>query len=893
MYHLFYGLRSDPFRLTPDPAFCYRHPRYAKALAYMQYALRQGEGFILVTGLPGTGKTTLIEQFHSELNNSRTLVARLTSTQLQADELLRLICLSMGVSTDVQDKASVLHRLREFLIQQAKGGRRILLLIDEAQDLPEPALEELRLLGNLQFNARSLLQIFLVGQQQLLDMVQRPSMQPLVQRLVAACNLEPLSLEETRAYIEHRLRCAGWSGEPVFDVRSFHMIHRFSEGFPRQINKVCSRLLLYGSIENKYSLDCFDCFKVLRDLFEELPGSARQSGLEACVDILNDAWRGNAPGDSAAAPVSVPPPADLDVQVASLVAAEPAPDRAPGATAAAPVSVPSPADLEVQVASLVAAESAPDRAPGATAAAPVSARSSTDLEAQTPSPVAAEPAPDRAREAVARADVLAAARDTGRHAAPKPAQPQPAAVPAAAVPGQPVTAAATVVAAAAEAEAPPVQAAPDPDPSVAAMAAATDGAQSGSVPGRWWSWLNPGPVLGFPLRRAAAPLGVVAALLAALVLVSGNRDQDAAVEVAGPDDAPALPGSLLFAERAPDAGVTASPGRLPEGALADAGAGQTGAVESPAEAPPPEEPPPAALPVEPAADPGSVVAASASDGVKIVGAAQPEAALEQAGQVADASAAVAREQPTQPAGLPGGAALASLAGNPQARDTEGSGGTPAQAGAAASGVLQDSAAATETTETDATTALAGVQQPGIALQTNSGPDQTGTPGPAAADAGAVLRAAGERNRIDDLMAQAARALRNNRLTTPRSDNAYRYYREVLELAPGHRAARDGMQRIVDRYAVLIKAALAEDQTGRASAYVARGLVVKPGDQRLLALQGEVAARESWLQAQADREAAQAQVARQPPPPAAEPEAPQSFLDKLKELFSNPVPRDMP
>ena len=304
MYHAFYQLHTDPFRLTPDPALSFQHQSSAHAVAYLPSALRQGEGFIMVTGLPGTGKTTLIEQFHSELNGTRTLVAKLTSTQLQADELLRLICLSLGVTIQAQDKAGMLHQLRQFFVAQANKGRRTLLLIDEAQDLPVSALEELRLLGNLQLNARPLLQIFLVGQEQLLEMVRAAPMRPLYQRLVAACHLEPLSFDETRAYIEYRLERAGWNGEPVFDARSYHMIHRFSEGFPRQINKVCSRLLLYGSTEKKRQLDCFDCLKVLKHWLEELPGSTSESSFKACVDMLNAAWseaEGAAAGQTAGA----------------------------------------------------------------------------------------------------------------------------------------------------------------------------------------------------------------------------------------------------------------------------------------------------------------------------------------------------------------------------------------------------------------------------------------------------------------------------------------------------------------------------------------------------------------------------------------------------------------
>ncbi|MGD2076480.1 MAG: AAA family ATPase [Gammaproteobacteria bacterium] len=254
----------------------------------MHYALRQGEGFIMVTGLPGTGKTTLTEQFRAELNGaSRALVATLTSTRLQADELLRLICLSVGAGIELHDKASMLHQFHEFLSEQAEKGRRTLVLVDEAQDLPIQALEELRLLSNLQHKGRPLLQIFLVGQQQLLDVVQRPAMQPLYQRLIAACQLEPLSLDETRAYIHYRLNRAGWNGDAAFDERSYRMIHRFADGFPRQINKTCSRLLLYGSTEKKRRLDCFDCLEVLKHLFEELPNSCIESSYQACVEMLN------------------------------------------------------------------------------------------------------------------------------------------------------------------------------------------------------------------------------------------------------------------------------------------------------------------------------------------------------------------------------------------------------------------------------------------------------------------------------------------------------------------------------------------------------------------------------------------------------------------------------
>jgi len=471
----------------------------------------------------------------------------------------------------------------------------------------------------------------------------------------------------------------------------------------------------------------------------------------------------------------------------------------------------------------------------------------------------------------------------------------PPALSAAGVAAQPVPAGVTAVAETAKAAPAGIPAAaPDPGPQVAVPPGrvADEAAPSESEPSRWLFRLRPGWRETARLHRAAAPLGLAAVLLVALLLVSGDRDSDDVAEVAGQSETYELPRSMLYTTRAAESDTALPAGRsVAADAVAGEGAGQDTTSGSLAEVPQPDAPPLAGS----MADTGSAATTPAGDPGASVGSAQP-ASPQQPGQAAEASAIVAEQKPEQPAGLSGSEVLAAVDAKRQpAPDSDrmsaaadGSAVLPALPATATPAASQDDTE--QGAEASAAVALAAAQPPGFGLQTGSEAEQTGRP--AQAKVG-DRRVDGERQRIEDLMAQAERALRNNRLTTPRGDNAYRYYREVLELEPGHGAARDGMQRIVDRYAALIKAALAQDQTGRASAYVERGLTVKPGSDQLRVLQQEVSARESWLQAQAAREAAQAQALREPPAPPPEPEPRQGFLDRLKAIFSNPVPRDMP
>ncbi len=235
----------------------------------MQYALHRGEGFVMVTGQPGTGKSTLINDLTSDLSDSNVIVSKLACTQLQADDLLRLVVLHFGLDGQVEHKALLLHNLRDFLQRLHRDGKRPLLIIDEAQDLSTSALEELRLLTNLQHNNHPLLQIFLVGQEGLREMVLSPQMEQLHQRIIAACHLEPLSVDATVGYIKFRLRKFGWNDDPVFDQGIFPYVHMYSQGIPRMVNMICSRILLHGMVEELHELGVDDIRSVIDGLAEE------------------------------------------------------------------------------------------------------------------------------------------------------------------------------------------------------------------------------------------------------------------------------------------------------------------------------------------------------------------------------------------------------------------------------------------------------------------------------------------------------------------------------------------------------------------------------------------------------------------------------------------------
>ena len=276
MYEDFYGLSSKPFQLNPDPSFYFGSKQHRRAKAYLEYGLLRNEGFIVITGEIGAGKTTIVRGLLDSMDSSAVTAANLVSTQLDAEDTLRMVGAAFGVRVKDVSKADLLMALEAFLVTQVSEGKRSLLIVDEAQNLTPRAVEELRMLSNFQFGKQALLQTFLVGQPEFRDILQHPNMQQLRQRVTATCHIGPLDAEETRGYIEHRLKCAGGSGRPAFDPEAFEAIFKATAGIPRRINSVCDRLLLLGFLGNKEHLSVEDVDEVVDEMHDEAGGTAHK-----------------------------------------------------------------------------------------------------------------------------------------------------------------------------------------------------------------------------------------------------------------------------------------------------------------------------------------------------------------------------------------------------------------------------------------------------------------------------------------------------------------------------------------------------------------------------------------------------------------------------------------
>jgi len=270
MYESFYGLTGKPFQLNPDPAFYFGSRGHKRAFAYLQYGLYQSEGFIVITGEIGAGKTTIVRNLFEHIDRDKLVAAQLVSTQLDAEDMLRSVGAAFGLPVKSVDKAILLASLEAFLCQLALDEKRALLVVDEAQNLTARAIEELRMLSNFQLGDQALLQSFLIGQPELRVMMQSPQMQQLRQRVIASYHLGPLDRTETQAYVEHRLHHVGWKDDPRFDPGCFELIHSLSGGIPRRINTLCNRLMLAGFLGEKHLLDTADVQAIAREIRDEM-----------------------------------------------------------------------------------------------------------------------------------------------------------------------------------------------------------------------------------------------------------------------------------------------------------------------------------------------------------------------------------------------------------------------------------------------------------------------------------------------------------------------------------------------------------------------------------------------------------------------------------------------
>lgn len=329
MYESHFGFSGPPFQLNPDPTFYYNSRGHGHALAYLQYGVAQGEGFIVVTGEIGAGKTTLVRTLLDQLDRQLVLPAQIVSTQLESGDLLEAIITAFGIPTQGSSKAHLIATLEAFLTALAAQGRRALLIVDEAQNLSLKAIEELRMLSNFQLGTHTLLQSFLVGQPELRKLLESPSMEQLRQRVSASCHLGPLNLDETCAYVRHRLSRVGWTDRPRIGEPAFDQIYAWSAGVPRRINRLCNRLLLATYLEGRDEIDAALVETTARELRHEIG--------EASFEPLPIPARAVA----AAAPAVVPPPPSEPAPVDQPPApAEPPQPPQPAAvvTAAAPVA---------------------------------------------------------------------------------------------------------------------------------------------------------------------------------------------------------------------------------------------------------------------------------------------------------------------------------------------------------------------------------------------------------------------------------------------------------------------------------------------------------------------------------------------------------------------------
>lgn len=269
MYLTYYGFTEKPFQLKPDPSFFFPSKGHKRAAAYLEYGLSQEDGFIIITGEVGAGKTTLMRHLFQKLKREQIVAAQLVSTRLDPDDALRMVAAAFGLPYENSSKAALLLDLERFMRRCEQEGTRALLVVDEAQNLQAQTLEELRMLSNFQSDNRPLLQTFLLGQPEFRRTLLGSQMQQLRQRVIATYHLGPLDQAETRAYIEHRLQKAGWNGNPLFQDEVFELVHSFSSGIPRKINMFCDRLLIMGSLEELQSLGKAEANEVMLDIQKE------------------------------------------------------------------------------------------------------------------------------------------------------------------------------------------------------------------------------------------------------------------------------------------------------------------------------------------------------------------------------------------------------------------------------------------------------------------------------------------------------------------------------------------------------------------------------------------------------------------------------------------------
>ena len=265
MYKDFFGLRANPFNVNPDPRYLFLTRHTEEALACLTYGIQSRKGFVLLTGEVGTGKTTLINKLLEWLRAQQVPTAFVFNSRMNVPQFLDYMMADFGIPCETRSKSQILMRLYNWLLERYRAGETAVLIVDEAQNLADEVLEEIRMLTNLETFTEKLLQIVLVGQTELEQKLKQPNLRQLRQRLTLRAKTHPLTPEETKAYIQQRLRIAGSNGEPIFDTDALNSIHRYSSGIPRVVNLICEHCLVSAFVDQQKTVGPVIVDAVARD----------------------------------------------------------------------------------------------------------------------------------------------------------------------------------------------------------------------------------------------------------------------------------------------------------------------------------------------------------------------------------------------------------------------------------------------------------------------------------------------------------------------------------------------------------------------------------------------------------------------------------------------------
>lgn len=265
MYKSFYGLKESPFNVNPDPRFLYLTKQIEEALTGLMYGIQTRKGFITLTGEVGTGKTTLVNRLLDWLHHRKARTAFLFNSRMNSNQLFDFILAEFDIPCESKSKSQQLMKLNHWLLERYRAGETVVLIVDEAQNLTFPVLEEIRLLTNLETSTEKLLQIVLSGQPELEEKLKLPQLRQLRQRIMLRCRTSPLSKEQTYEYIRERLRIAGADGKPIFSEKAMDAIHIYSLGIPRVVNLLCEHSLVNGFVEQQRPIET----KIVEDVAHE------------------------------------------------------------------------------------------------------------------------------------------------------------------------------------------------------------------------------------------------------------------------------------------------------------------------------------------------------------------------------------------------------------------------------------------------------------------------------------------------------------------------------------------------------------------------------------------------------------------------------------------------